>query len=159
MGKEEMKQKASEKMKVELRKTEKKEIPVIAAIYKKEFSKPPYNENWTNEKTINKMNFFIKYYDLYTIKVNKKIVGFICINPTFMCPGEVAFGEEMAIDEKFQGQGIGTWVLQKILEIYKEKGFIRFLGIADSEGKAIKLYNKLGIKLSKKDLLIEKILK
>jgi aminoglycoside 6'-N-acetyltransferase I len=143
-------------MELSLDKPTKEELKEIAQIYMTEFSKPPYNECWTIEKAIEKMNFFSEFYDLFTIKMDGEIVGFICINPNFMCPGEVAFGEEMAIKEESQGKGIGTWVFGEIFKIYKEKGFKRFMGIADVESKAFELYKKLKILPSEKDVLIEK---
>jgi len=146
-------------MKLKLVESKKEEIPIIAEIYKTEFSKPPYNEPWTIRKAVDKMRFFIKYYDLYTIKADKEIVGFICVNPLFMCPGEVAFGEELAIKEEFQNKGIGTWTLKEIFEIYRKKGFKRFMGVLEEGARVVSLYNRLNIKPSKKYKLIEKKLK
>lgn len=144
---------------IELLKSKEADLPIIAEIYLTEFSKPPYNENWTTEKAMKKMNFFKEFYDLYTIKLDNKIVGFICINPLFMCPGEVAFGEEVAIKEEYQNKGIGTTVFNKIFEIYKKRGFNRFVGISDVNSRSKNLYKRLGINPSNKDILIERSLK
>ncbi|MCD4666405.1 GNAT family N-acetyltransferase [archaeon] len=146
-------------MELKLEVAKKEELQILAEIYKTEFSKPPYNENWTDEKAIEKMNFFSKEYDLYSIFADVGVVGFIVINPNFMCPGEVAFGEEIAIKEDFQNKGIGTWTFKEIFKIYNEKGFKKFMGIVDVESKAFELYKELGINPSKKDILIEKELK
>ena len=146
-------------MDLRLDKTKKIEIETISKIYKEEFSKPPYNENWTLKKARNKMNFFYKFYDLYTIKIERKIIGFICINQNFMCPGQVAFGEEFAIKQEFQNKGIGTYVLKEIFKIYEKRGYQRFMGIADTKSRAMNLYKKLKIFPSKKDILIERSLK
>ena len=150
-------------MKINLIKSVKADLLVIAKMYKTEMSKPPYNENWTERKAIEKMKFYSKVYDLFTIKVNDKennqIAGFICINPKFMCPGEVAFGEEFVIKKEFQNKGIGAYVIKEIIRLYKKRGFKRLLGIANTKGKAIKLYYKLGVEPSKKDVLIERRLK
>jgi aminoglycoside 6'-N-acetyltransferase I len=143
-------------MELSLDKSIKEELKELAQIYMTEFSKPPYKEDWTIEKAVEKMEFFLEFYDLFTVKVDGKLVGFICINPKFMCPGEVAFGEEVAIKEEFQGKGVGTWVFGEIFKIYKEKGFKRVMGIADVNAKVFKLYKKLGILPSKENVLIEK---
>ncbi len=132
------------------------ELDEIAGIYMTEFSKPPYNESWTIEKAVRKMNFYYEFNDLFTVKADNKTVGFICVDPEFMCPGEVAFVEEFAITEEFQKQGIGTWVINEIFKMYKERGFKRVMGISDVESRAFGLYKKLGILPSKKDILIEK---
>jgi len=146
-------------IKYTLNKPKNNELKVIAKIYIEEFSKPPYNENWTQEKSLEKIHFFFKFYDTYSVKVRDEIIGFVVINPNFMCPGEVAFMEEFAIKENFQGKGIGSSVLKEIMIIYKKKGFKRLMGISNTKTKAFQLYTKLKIKPSKEDILIEMKLK
>ena len=145
--------------KINIRKTKKKDLKIISKIYRDEFSKPPYNENWTEKKSINKMRFFLKFYDLYSVIFKKQVIGFACINKNFMCPGEVAFWEEFAIKKEFQNEGIGTFVLNEIFKIYKKKGYKKFMGIVNLNSKASKLYKKLNILPSKKNILIEKNLR
>jgi len=141
---------------MKLTKSKEQDLKEISKIYKQEFSKPPYNELWTENKALKAIQNYFKNMDLYTIKEENEIIGFIAINPKFMCPGEVAFGQEIAIKEEFQNKGIGALVFKEIFKIYKEKGFKRFLGIANKNSKAINLYTKLGINQSKTDILIEK---
>ena len=143
-------------MKLELKQTKKQDLSTLSEIYRIEFSKPPYNEGWTSKKAINQMNNFFKNDDIYTIFVDNEIAGFIVVNPNFMCPGEVAFGEEMAVRKDLQNKGIGTFVLKEIFKIYKQKGFKRFMGVLDVGSRANNLYKRLGILPSKKDILIEK---
>ncbi|KHO47845.1 MAG: hypothetical protein QJ16_C0006G0019 [archaeon GW2011_AR1] len=153
--------------KINIRKTKKEDLKIISKIYRDEFSKPPYNENWTEKKSINKMRFFLKFYDLYSVIFKKQVIGFACINKNFMCPGEVAFWEEFAIKKEFQNGGIGTFVLNEIFKIYKKKGYKKFMGIVNLNSKGIvnlnskasKLYKKLNILPSKKNILIEKNLR
>jgi len=145
-------------MKLELKPAKTQDLPIIAEIYKTEFSKSPYNESWTSQKAIDKMNSFFKDKDIYTIFADDKIAGFIVIDPKFMCPGEVAFGEEVAIRADLQGKGIGTFIFEEIFKIYRQKGFKKFMGIAGVESRANNLYKRLGILPSKKGVLIEKSL-
>jgi len=144
---------------MKLTKSKELELKEISIIYMNEFSKPPYNEKWTENKALEAITNYQENHDLYTIKVEEEIVGFISINPNFMCPGEVAFVEEIAIKESFQNKGIGTFVFKEIFKIYKKKGFKRFLGIVNVNSKANKFYKKLGVNPSKEDMLIEKELK
>ena len=143
-------------MQTKLRRSNRQDIPAIAGIYIQEFSKPPYNEPWTLEKALSKMRFFDQNYDLYTIQFGENIAGFVVVNPNFMCPGEVAFGEEFAISQEYQGRNIGTIVLKELFEIYKERGYKRFLGIAARNSRALRLYEHLGFLPCEIDLLIEK---
>ena len=146
-------------MNIKLAKSEQKDLSILAEIYRSEFSKPPYNENWTLKKAKNKMNFFSKYYDSYAIKADNKIAGFIIINPRFMCPGEVAFGEEMAIKEDYKRKGAGTYVLNKILDIYRKKGFKVYMGIVNKHSNSFGLHKKINAKESKSDIVVVKELK
>jgi len=146
-------------MKPELKLTKEKDIGEIAKIYMQEFSKPPYKEQWTLKKSIEQISLYFKNYDLYTILVGDKIVGFIALNSRFMCPGEVVFGEEIAIKEEYQNRGIGAYVFNEIFKIYKRKGYKRFIGIANKDSKVMTLYQKLGLYQSGTDILIEKRLR
>jgi len=141
---------------MELKTSIKEDFVTLAEIYKEEFSKPPYNEDWTKEKTLFKINKFSEEKELYSIFSEGEIVGFIVIDPNFMCPGEVAFGEEIAITERYQRKGIGTEVFEKIFKIYKERGFKKFVGIKNLSSKANNLYPRLGLVQSKTDVIIEK---
>jgi len=141
---------------MDLRKTVKGDLPFIARIYQEEFSKPPYNEPWKKGDALKKMKTFFRTQDCYTIIINKEIIGFIVINPHFFCPGTVAFGEELAITEKYQARGIGTKVLKKIFEMYKKRGFKVFMGISLQGSGAYRLYSRLGITPSKVNVLLEK---
>lgn len=79
-------------MKIILKKSKKSELNNISKIYRDEFSKPPYNEKWTYKKVNERINFYFKYYDLYSILLDRMLIGFIAVNPKFMCPGDVAYG-------------------------------------------------------------------
>ena len=146
-------------MKISLMKSKGKELTEISKIYMEEFSKQPYDQKWTFKKAKDKMKFFSKYCDLYSIKIDSQVIGFIVVNSDFMFPGEVAFLEEMAIKEDFQGKGIGTAAIKSMIKNYKKKGFKRFLGMVNFKSKAFSFYKKSGLKLSRTDVLMEKELK
>lgn len=65
----------------------------------------------------------------------------------------------MAISKEFQGKGIGKEVTKQIFEIYKKKGFKRFLCLVNKRGNSIKMLRKLGVKESGSDILMEKRLR
>ncbi len=144
---------------MEIKKAKRSDFKEIAKIYSQEFSKPPYSEPWDEKTAFKKIKIFSKYCDIWKVVYEKEIIGFIVVNPNQFYPRDVAFGEEIAIKEKYQRRGVGSKLLEKIMEIYKEKGFKSFMGIANKKSKAFKLYKKLGILESKKGILIEKKLK
>src|SRR3989344_3701065 len=146
-------------MKIQIIKSKKEDYKELAEIYKTEFSKPPYNEPWTKKKAIEKINILSRYCDIWKIIYNKKIAGFIAVNPSWFLPGKYAFGEDIVIKKEFQRKGIGKFALNEIFKKYKQKGFEYFMGVANTKSKAIKLYKKLKILPSKYSLFIERRLR
>ena len=146
-------------MKIQIIKSKKEDYKELSEIYKTEFSKPPYNEPWTKKKAIEKINILSRYCDIWKIIYNKKIAGFIAVNPSWFLPGKYAFGEDIVIKKEFQRKGIGKFALNEIFKKYKQKGFEYFMGVANTKSKAIKLYKKLKILPSKYSLFIERRLK
>ena len=133
-----------------------KDFEELSKIYAEEFSKQPYNEPWTNEKAKKKMDIFSMYCDIWKILFEKEIVGLIVINPNQWCPGEVIFGEEMAIKSEMQNKGIGFKALQLIFGEYRKRGFKKFMGLENKNSRARNLYNRIGTLPSKEYIIIEK---
>lgn len=146
-------------MKSELKKANREDFEEIAKIYSEEFSKTPYNEPWTLEKAIKKIELFSKYCDIWKIISDNKTVGFIVINQNQWCPGEIIFGEEMAIQKEYQGKGIGTDTFKKIFQKYAKMGFKTYMGITNKNSRASNFYEKLNVKRSQDNFIIEKELK
>jgi len=146
-------------MSLQLKKAKKKDFRKLARIYVEGYSEPPFNEPWTLKKALLKLKLFSKYCDIWSIYADKKLVGFIIMNPNQWCPGETVFGEEMAIEKPYRRKGIATDILKKILNIYKNRGYKRFIGIVNKNAKSFGLHKKIKAGKSKKDFIIEKKLK
>lgn len=144
---------------MELRKATSKDFNEIVKIYIEEFSKPPYNEPWTISKVVDKLKIFEKYADIYVALIDSQIVGFVVINPNQWCPGEIAFGEEFGVKSEYQRKGIGTFISNEILSIYRKKGYKKFMNITNKRAKSLGLFKKLGFSESKTEILMEKKLR
>ena len=144
---------------VKLLKANLKDFETIAEIYMEAFSQPPFNEPWTRKQVLDKVKIFSKYCEIWKITDDKKIIGFVIINPNQWYPGKFAFGEEMAIKKEYRGRGIGTKMMKEILEIYEKRGFEFFRGFGNKEAKSFKLWEKLGVKESDRNVLIMRKLK
>ena len=143
-------------MNLKLAKAETKDLKEISRIYKEEFSKPPYNEQWTFALALKRMKNFLKEYDMWKLVYQNQIVGLTIINTNLWAPKSICFMEEMAVKNEFQNRGFGTFMINKIMKIYKKRGYSVFMAIALKKAKAFKLYKKLGIKESKSLVLIER---
>ena len=146
-------------MKLTIRKARKSEYKEIAKIYAKSFSEYPYNKKWSAQNSIKAIKDYSIYCDIWSLVYNKMVVGFYIMNTKRWVPGEVVFGEEMAIKKEFRNKGFGSFLFKEMFKIYKKKGFKAWLGIVDRKAPAYKIYKKMGIKESKMEGLIEKKLK
>ena len=140
---------------VKIKKAKRWNFGRISKFYMEEFSKPPFNEMWTNKKALKKIKLFSKYCDIWEIWYSEKLIGFIIINPNQWCSGEIIFREEMAIQKKFQRGGIGVEVFLKILEHYKKLGFKKYFGIVDKSSKSFGMHKKVGASQNKENILME----
>lgn len=143
-------------MKVEVLEAGREDFEKIAEIYSSEFSKPPYDEPWTVEKAVNKIENFSKYCDIWKAVVEGEIVGFIIVNPNYWCPGEIVFGEEAAVKSDVQSKGVGTEMFERIFEIYKEKGYKLLMGMASRKSRALDLYKRIGFKEREDNVIIQR---
>lgn len=142
-----------------LQQAKKRDIKQIAKIYSKEFSKEPYNEPWTVELAKEKIKKFKKYTDIWKIKKEKEIIGFIIINTNLWFPNQTIFIEEFAIEEEYQNKGIGKKIIKIISTIYQNKKYTEIRAISKRTSKAYNFYNKLGFNESISDAFIESKLK
>jgi len=134
----------------------KEDFSKIAKIYLEEFSKEPFNEPWTLEMALKKLEIFSRYCDIWKILSKEEIVGFLVVNPNQWFLGEIIFGEEMAIQEKFQRRGIGEEAVKDMFKVYKKKGYKKYMCLVNESSKSLGLQNKIGAKESKFDRLMER---
>lgn len=107
------------------------------------------------KKALTKLKLFSKYCDIWKIISQNEIVGFIIINPNQWCPGNIIFGEEMAIKSEFQNRKIATKAIKKIFSYYKTKGYKTFMGIINKNSKSFGLFKKAGLNQSSESVLME----
>lgn len=98
----------------------------------KVFRRAPYYEDWTDEIITE------EYYDLhksgfiYGYYIDEKCVGLITFRPMrvtnhhpiyYEHPEKVAYFSDFAVLEEFQGQGIGTELMQHMIKILQDEQF------------------------------------
>jgi ribosomal protein S18 acetylase RimI-like enzyme len=96
-------------------------------------------------------------YELWIAKVSGEIVGFIdlWIIHDFCHGGKLSYIQNLYVATKYRGLGVGSQLLQKIIERAKERGALEIHVVTkfDNE-RAIQLYKKHG--LTKESLQLEK---
>lgn len=144
---------------IKIKKAIKKDFKEISKTYMEGFSEPPYKEKWTLKKAIKKINIFSQYCDIWKIEFKKEIIGFVIINSNQWLPGKIAFIEDIAIKKEFRKKGIASKTMNKIMKIYKDRGFEYSMAIVNKKSPAYYMWSKIGMKENKINVLINKKLK
>ncbi len=144
---------------MKIRKLTKKDFKEVYSIMKKEYIKKPYKEKWNWNSTLKLLNYYLKLGWGYVAIINNKIVGFTIIRKEPSHKGIWLLVEEIAVDSKCHGQGIGRKLMEKN-EAYCKKNKIRFIFLmTNKKAPAFKFYEKLGYKHSKNTVYFEKRLR
>jgi len=122
--------------------------------------KIPYNLLLLADETKEAIDKYIEDSDIYVLERKKKnreneIIGIYVVQSTDENTLEI---KNIAVDEKLQGQGIGTFLLKDAEIRAKERGFKTIIiGTGDCGIKQIQLYQKVGFEIFdvKKNFLID----
>jgi GNAT superfamily N-acetyltransferase len=141
---------------------------IVEKVCKEDFNQvyPLFEQLWPN-KVLNKDKLEIVFNrgvesnsdELLCIKMDDKIIGFCAyaIVNNFWQEGCIAYIYAMIVDEKCQGQGFGTILLNEAINKSKECGFKRIeLDSGFPREKAHEFYMKLGFE--KRAYLFSKVL-
>lgn len=98
---------------------------------------------------------YIKHSEILVAKLNGEIVGIIVLFPLTADEVEV---KNIAVNTNLQGQGIGSYMIKKALEMLAQKNLKSVcIGTANSSLVQLYLYQKLGFEITelKKDFFID----
>ena len=133
----------SERMKYNLRKAGFKDYELLYNINKQAF-KPYVEKVWgwdeDSQRERFKSSFEIKNTSL--LIVNKKPVGFYKVD----YGKDKIFVESIALIKDFQSKGIGTKILQKIIQDSEKRNLPIYLRVLKVNNRAKMLYERLGFK-------------
>lgn len=134
---------------MKIRKLTKKDFKEVYNIMKKEYGKTPYNEKWNWKNGLKVLNYYLKIGKGYVAIIDDKIVGFTIIRKEPSNEGMWLIVEELAIDSKCQGKGIGRKLMEKVESICK-KNKIKYIHLMTSKkAPAYKFYKRMGYKADK----------
>lgn len=144
---------------MKIRKATKKDLKKISDIFRKETSKKPYLQKWTQKTALEKLKEFLKKDEIYLAVIGKEIVGLIILKISIGENGKTAFVDELWLKSGYQGKGIGTALMRYIEDTYKDKR-IKSIGlISDKRSGAFRFYKKLKYKIHNQYVLMSKKLK
>jgi ribosomal protein S18 acetylase RimI-like enzyme len=142
---------------MKIKKAKKRDLKEIGKLMLKEFSKPPFNEREKLSSVLKSLEFYYKNAEIYIITKNK-ILGVIVFQVEQWWEGKVAIIQDLAVKKEFQKKNIGK-ELTNFLENYSRKKNIKKITFkTNSKSSAIKFYKKLGYKINKKIISMEKVI-
>ncbi len=141
---------------MKIRKATKKDHKRIAELMKNEYGKPPYKEKWTIKAAVKSIKHCLKVGEMFVAVVGGKVIGFILLRYEYYNIGKVTCIEELVVDSKYQGKGIGKALIKKAEKVCKSK---KIWIIAAKNALAFKIYQKLGYKYCKDTAVLGKKLR
>ena len=134
---------------MQIRKGTREDLPKIIEIYMKAYEKMPEY----GEKSRKEAKRYIKWLysrckdTFYIAEEDGKIVGFVFADPEWYSyyGNKYVFAiHEIVVDPKYQGRGIGTALMKKMLEEAREREVELWVG--ERNKKAQEFYKKFGFK-------------
>lgn len=109
------------------------------------YEKIPYDLLLLSEETIEAIDENIKDSEMFVLEKQNKILGVYVLQLIDEENIEIKY---IAVDEKLQGQGIGTSLLKDAILRAKKKGYENIvIGTGDCGIKQIQLYQKVGFEI------------
>ena len=124
----------------------KKEIKELAEIFKESFSCSVYAKKWDTENSIKRITEVFEKNKEYCFvaKIEEKIIGAILCSTYQHYNGKIGFIEELFISSKLQSKGLGTKLIEKAEQNFKQKRIIKTVLLAHTKASAFKFYKKKG---------------
>lgn len=140
-----------------IRRAKIKDLKRIIKLFKEEYSKKPYNEKWTNKTASKKIKEYYKEANIFVAVLNEKIRGFIIFSRFLWFDGQRGIIDEVVVDLKEQGKGIGKELIKYAENFLKRKEIKKIVLISHNSSKAFKIYKKFGYKTNNFVQMVKKI--
>jgi GNAT superfamily N-acetyltransferase len=124
-------------------KATKKDLKEISQVHLIETAKKPYFQKWNEETAFKKIKELFEKGEIYFIKLDGKIAGYIAVFTAFGSDGKTVIIDEIWIKEKYQGKGYGTKLINFMGDTYRKKGIKSMSLISNRKSKAFGFYKKI----------------
>ncbi|MBM3232144.1 GNAT family N-acetyltransferase [Candidatus Pacearchaeota archaeon] len=144
---------------INIRKYSNKDFSEVFKIIKQEYGKEPYNEKWTRNNALKTLNHYSKVGKIYVAEIGKKVVGFLVLHKEFYNTGAQLDLKEIAVNSRFQGQGVGKALIKKAEEFAIKNKIKQIYLTTHLDAPAYLFYVKHGFIPAKKTVFFRKELK
>ncbi len=141
---------------MKIRKAKRKELKDIGKLMLNEFSKPPFNEKASMKDVTKSLEFYFKKAEIYVAVEVDKITGVLVFQTERWWEGPVVIIQDLAVKQEFQNKEIGKQLIQFLEKYSKNKKIKKINFETNRKSKAIDFYKKLGYKINKDRISMEK---
>jgi len=134
----------------------KKDIKEIGKLMFEEFSKPPFNEKVIFNSVLKSLNFYFKIGEIFITKENDQIIGVLVFKIEQYWEGKIIIIEDLAVKDGFKGKGISKELIEDLEEYAKKNNIKKVLFNTHVKCPALKFYQKLGFKIRKDRISMDK---
>jgi len=124
-------------------KATKKNVPRIVRIFREEYGKSPWNEKWSENAAIKRINNYFKDHKIFVLKINNNIEGFVVLTSYIWHTGLRGFLHEIVVSNEFQGKGYGRKLMDFTEDYFKKIRAKEINLMTSDKSKAYKIYKKL----------------
>jgi aminoglycoside 6'-N-acetyltransferase I len=142
---------------MKIQKARKTDLKEIGTIFVEEYSKPPYNENWSGRNLNNYLKDYLKNSFIYLAKDGGKITGFIIFHEYVWEKGKRGSINEIAVSSKYQGRGYGRELIKFAEDFLRKRKVSRVCLMANRKAKAFEIYKRCGYAEDEMASMVKKV--
>lgn len=122
------------------------DIKVLTELYINAFNKEPWNDKWTTEIVLKRLNQMVNCEGFYGVVAYEEDnpVGMILGNHEYYYNGMQFNIKEFCVDTTIQSRGLGTKVLEEFIERLKIRGIDEIILLTTKSEKAEGFYKRRG---------------
>lgn len=127
-------------------------------IYAQAFSGEPWNDSWSVENATVHVRELLENKQSYGLEcvINGQVAGFVLGASMLFHYGRTFEINDLAVDPAYQGQGVGSALLERCLEDLKSMGIVGVHLITGNDSYLPDFYEKYGFKKETQVLLMGK---
>ncbi len=132
-----------------IKKATSKNAKRIIELFREEYAKPPYHENWSEKRAEQRIKKYFEGHKIFVLEINKKIQGFIIISFYMWHTGLRGYIDEIVVSFKYQGKGHGKELMKFAENYFKRKGAKEVSLRSSKKSRVFRIYKKLNYKEEK----------
>ncbi|MBU3924127.1 MAG: GNAT family N-acetyltransferase [Nanoarchaeota archaeon] len=140
-----------------IRKIKRNELRKTSELMLEVFSKSPFNEECPIEDVIESLEFYYKNAEIY-IAYSDSIEGVIVFQIEKWWEGNVLIVQDLAVRKNSQRKNIGRLLMNFLDEFSKKKEIKKIIFGTHRDSDSVDFYKKLGYKINRNGIVMEKIL-